>query len=245
MNRLLFLAFAVISLAFAQIQPRMVVEVPENQLEAAHQANPDDLNITTRLLRYYATANRDTTWSARYSLLSWNIEHHPEAPFLSWREAYSDIPDGLHTQLKQLWIAQVHQHPDDPQILRNAAMAMEKAAPPSIRVGGNVQASKLISQVQPAYPELAKQARIQGTVRFNATISPQGDILNLQLVSGHPLLVASATSAVTQWRYKPTLLNGNPVTVVTTIDVNFTLNDTPSAPPAAEQLNPFRGVKLQ
>jgi len=96
--------------------------------------------------------------------------------------------------------------------------------PQRIRVGGNVQAANLIRKVQPVYPPLAKQARIQGTVRFTAIIGKDGTIQNLQLVSGHPLLLEAARSAVSQWQYKPTLLNGEPVEVVTQIDVNFTLS---------------------
>src|SRR6266849_6650572 len=87
-----------------------------------------------------------------------------------------------------------------------------------IRVGGNVQAANLVKKIAPPYPPLAKQARIQGTVRFNATISKEGTIQNLTLVSGHPLLVPAATEAVKQWAYKPTLLNGEAVEVLTTID---------------------------
>jgi protein TonB len=94
-----------------------------------------------------------------------------------------------------------------------------------IRVGGNVQAANLIRQVRPNYPPLAKQARIQGVVRFNAIISRDGTIQNLQMVSGHPLLVPAATDAVRQWVYKPTLLNGEAVEVQTQIDVNFTLSN--------------------
>jgi periplasmic protein TonB len=102
---------------------------------------------------------------------------------------------------------------------------VDKPKPPSrIRVGGNVQAANLIRKVVPVYPTLAKQARISGTVRFQAIIGKDGTIQNLQLVSGHPLLVAAAQQAVSQWVYKPTLLNGDPVEVVTTIDVNFTLS---------------------
>jgi protein TonB len=93
-----------------------------------------------------------------------------------------------------------------------------------LRVGGNVQAANLIKKVTPSYPPLAKQARIQGTVRFNAVIGKDGAIQNLTLVSGHPLLVPAATEAVKQWVYKPTLLNGDPVDVITQIDVNFTLS---------------------
>lgn len=96
--------------------------------------------------------------------------------------------------------------------------------PQRIRVGGNVQAANLVRKVTPVYPPLAKQARIQGTVRFTAIIGKDGTIQNLQLVTGHPLLVAAAQEAVRQWVYKPTLLNGEPVEVVTQIDVNFTLS---------------------
>jgi protein TonB len=98
------------------------------------------------------------------------------------------------------------------------------AAPKRITVGGNVQQAMLVFQPRPVYPPLAKQARIQGTVRFTAIIGRDGTIQNLTVVSGHPLLLAAAQSAVVQWRYKPTLLNGEPVEVVTQIDVNFTLN---------------------
>lgn len=96
--------------------------------------------------------------------------------------------------------------------------------PARIRVGGQVQAAKIIDQVRPLYPPLAKQARIQGVVRLEAIISKQGLIENLRVISGHPLLIQSALDAVRQWRYQPTLLNGEPVEVVTTIDVVFTLS---------------------
>ncbi len=92
-----------------------------------------------------------------------------------------------------------------------------------IRVGTGVAEANLIRKVMPVYPPLAKSARVQGTVEFTAIISKQGTIENLQLVRGHPLLVQAARDAVLQWRYRPTLLNGQPVEVVTDIIVNFTL----------------------
>jgi protein TonB len=101
------------------------------------------------------------------------------------------------------------------------------AAPPPparIRVGGNVQQANLVEKVTPVYPPLAKQARIQGTVSYTATINKDGTIQSLEVISGHPLLVEAATDAVKQWVYRPTLLNGNPVEVITQIDVNFTLS---------------------
>ncbi len=102
--------------------------------------------------------------------------------------------------------------------------APKPATPQRIRVGGNVQSAKLIRGPKPVYPPLAKQARIQGTVRLNAIIGKDGTIQNLTAASGHPLLVPAAMDAVKQWLYQPTLLNGEPVEVVTVIDVNFTLS---------------------
>jgi len=97
------------------------------------------------------------------------------------------------------------------------------ATPKRIRVGGQVESAKLIFQPKPEYPQLAKMARIQGTVRLEAIISKDGTIQDLKVVSGHPLLVKAALEAVQRWRYQPTLLNGEPVEVVTEVDVNFTL----------------------
>jgi protein TonB len=93
-----------------------------------------------------------------------------------------------------------------------------------IRVGGNVQAARIINRIQPVYPPLARQTRISGTVRLHAIISKDGTIKELEVVSGHPLLQQAALDAVRQWRYQPTLLNGEPVEVDTTIDVIFSLN---------------------
>lgn len=110
--------------------------------------------------------------------------------------------------------------PPPPPVVKEAP---KPVAPQRIRVGGNVQQAKLINQPKPVYPPLAKQARIQGTVRFNAIIGRDGSIADLKMVSGHPLLAPAALEAVKLWKYQPTLLNGEPVEVVTQIDVNFTL----------------------
>ena len=82
-----------------------------------------------------------------------------------------------------------------------------------------------VVKVDPVYPPLARQARISGTVRFTVRIAKDGSIQGIQLVSGHPLLVAAAHEAVKQYVYNPVLLNGNPVEVVTQVDVNFTLGN--------------------
>ena len=93
-----------------------------------------------------------------------------------------------------------------------------------IQVGGIVQQAKLLSQQKPRYPPLAKQARISGIVRLAAIISKSGTIEKLRVISGYPLLVKAALEAVKRWRYRPTILNGQPVKVETTVDVSFTLS---------------------
>ena len=108
------------------------------------------------------------------------------------------------------------------------SLAVAALPPPApgvqrLRVGGNVQAANLVNKVTPKYPLEAKQARIQGTVRFAALIGTDGAIQELRLVSGVPVLADAATEAVKQWVYRPTLVNGNPVEVLTLIDINFTL----------------------
>jgi len=95
--------------------------------------------------------------------------------------------------------------------------------PQRIRVGGKVQSMMRVQARPPVYPALAKQARIQGTVTLNTSIGKDGRVIDVQVISGHPLLIPAALDAVKEWEYKPTLLNGNPVEVLTQVDVNFTL----------------------
>jgi len=118
-----------------------------------------------------------------------------------------------------------------------SAAAQEPGAPPKeviihppagsrIRIGGAVAAAKITTKVSPVYPPLARQTRISGTVRLHVIISKEGSVLQLEVLSGHPLLVQSALDAVRQWKYQPTLLNGQPVEVDTTIDVIYALNES-------------------
>jgi TonB family protein len=100
---------------------------------------------------------------------------------------------------------------------------VSNAPPGAVRIGGAVAEANLIEKVEPVYPPLAKSARVSGTVEFTAIIGEDGTIQNLQLVRGHPLLVNAAKEAVLQWKYRPTVLNGQPVAVVTSVVVNFVL----------------------
>jgi TonB family protein len=100
-----------------------------------------------------------------------------------------------------------------------------------IRQAGNITAAMIIKKVQPEYPPLARQTRISGTVRLHVIIGKDGTVQQLEVLSGHPLLLQAAIGAVKQWTYRPTLLNGNPVEVDTTIDVIFALNNPSAANP--------------
>jgi protein TonB len=109
-------------------------------------------------------------------------------------------------------------------IVSSTAAIPKVATPQRVRVSQGVSTGLLIRKVTPNYPPLARQARIQGTVVLQAEISKEGTIQNLQLISGHPMLAPSAIEAVKQWRYKPYLLNGEPVAVETQVVVNFSLS---------------------
>jgi protein TonB len=99
-----------------------------------------------------------------------------------------------------------------------------KAAPPKkVNISGGVAQGMLLNKTQPTYPPIAKAARVSGTVVLRATISKSGTIENLQVVSGPAMLQSAATDAVRSWRYRPYLLNGDPVEVETTVNVVFTL----------------------
>ena len=110
-------------------------------------------------------------------------------------------------------------------VMSSVPTAVPKAATPQrVRVSQGVSQGLLVHKVQPSYPPLARQARIQGVVVLQALIGKDGSIQNLHVVSGHPMLTTAALEAVKEWRYKPYYLNGEPVEVETTINVNFTLS---------------------
>lgn len=99
--------------------------------------------------------------------------------------------------------------------------ALSAAPPVRLRVGGNVQHAKLLRSIVPVYPATARENRIQGTVRLHVILATDGTVKEMSVVSGHPDLQTAALDAVRQWQYRPTLLNGTPVEVDTTIDVIF------------------------
>ena len=108
-------------------------------------------------------------------------------------------------------------------IIGSTPVAVPKVAVSRVRVSQGVVQGNAISQPKPLYPQMARMARVQGAVVLQAVISKSGAIENLRVVSGHPMLQQSALDAVRQWRYRPYLLNGEPVEVETQITVNFNL----------------------
>ena len=142
----------------------------------------------------------------------------------------SALPDG-YTTLCEQFLGRVKDAYSgtafscDPSIpVPESSAAAPAGTPQRIRVGGNVQQAQLVKKVTPDYPSEAKFRGIQGIVRFTAVIGKDGSIENLSLVSGPFALYKSARDAVLQWLYRPTLLNGAPVEVVTTLEVNYTLS---------------------
>lgn len=106
--------------------------------------------------------------------------------------------------------------------------AAQDSNPERVRVPTSEMRTLLVKKVQPIYPPLARQARIQGTVVMLVSINKSGEVADVQLVSGHPMLAPAAIAAVKQWKYEPYLLNGEPADIQTTIQVNFTLSDKPA-----------------
>jgi protein TonB len=92
-----------------------------------------------------------------------------------------------------------------------------------VRVGGHIKSPKKIENVPPVYPDIARQARVEGMVILEAIIDPRGNVTNLRVLKSVPLLDKAAIESVKQWKYEPTLLNGIPVPIVMTVTVAFRL----------------------
>ena len=103
----------------------------------------------------------------------------------------------------------------------DAAAARAKAEIAPVRVGGQVRAPKKLKDVKPVYPAIAQSARVAGVVTIEATIGPDGKVIDAKVVRSIPLLDQAALDAVRQWEYTPTLLNGVPVPVLVTVTINF------------------------
>lgn len=147
------------------------------------------------------------------------IDDAPSIESIPGSAAFSGTPDGVFGILPTQ--TALPPKPAPPP----ATPKTTPAVTPRLKIGGMVQAAKILRQVKPVYPQLAKQARVSGEVRLEAVISRGGAVESLQVLSGHPLLVPAALEAVRQWLYQPTLLNGDPVEVLTQIEVHFKLGE--------------------
>lgn len=154
-------------------------------------------------------------------------------PYIELAKIYSDqqrYADAV--RMLQTAITTIQQMSVLPRIQPPAAVA---GAPPAtirqlntmsapVRVGGDVKEPKKIKHVAPVYPDAALSARVQGVVILEAIIDPNGNVSDARVLRSIPILDQAALDAVMQWQFTPTLLNGNPVSVIMTVTVNFSLN---------------------
>jgi protein TonB len=156
-----------------------------------------------------------------------SVSQRPAPPVVKPKSGDGSLDPGApaNVQVGKKLQAESRQEQSAGSFVPNKSLSSSEQTPHRIRQAGNVQAGLLCGGVAPPlYPPLARQTRVSGTVRLHAIVGEDGSIQSLEVVSGHPLLIQAALDAVKQWRYKPTVLNGTPVEVDTTIDVIFNLN---------------------
>jgi TonB family protein len=139
--------------------------------------------------------------------------------FLLTSDGAENTFPGIIRRLRSLSWSPLMGEPEDPDL--------PKPMPRQpIKVGGSVQKSKLIRKVEPVYPELAKRARVQGRVVLVVTVDEEGNVSAIEVANGHPLLDEAAKATVSQWKYSPTLLNGEPVPVSYTVTLIYSFTES-------------------
>jgi TonB family protein len=160
------------------------------------------------------------------------IQHIPGTPkfaggmyWLGWLVCFQDSGklDSGHPPRCYMFARYEEGSPSEAAVQEQNRPSFRRVKREPIKVGENVQESKLIRRVEPAYPELAKRARVEGRVLLAVTVDEEGNVSEIRVIVGHPLLVEAAVTAVRQWKYSPTLLNGEPVPVIATVTVRFSL----------------------
>jgi TonB family protein len=203
--------------------------------QRAQRTSPPDFNPVFHSLRYLA----DSLHGVRCKLHRGSFqEQYPLQYLLAPRQPESSRRDPAGTNRKAaessfsvLVEVTVKRYLLVPMLLLTLSSLAASQVPgyaPHVRVEQSVMADDLIKRVDPIYPPTAKQARIQGAVVLKVVISKSGDVENIQMISGHPMLAPAAIEAVKQWKYRPYLLNGASVEVDTQVTVNFTLADKPA-----------------
>lgn len=210
-------------LAAATSQVKIVFSVPSGTVGAPEDTPPSPPRTLTEGRTVKTLSISGLSDEARVDLLSRLPVH--EGDTLS-AESLRQLVQTVKSFDDHLAVDAVPSNGDAAILIRlpSTALAVSRSASGRLRVGGNIQAVKIIDKPKPQYPPEAKQARIQGVVKLDAIIGKDGTVQNLKIISGHPLLAAAALEAVRNWIYEPTLMNGNPTEVETEIDVNFTLS---------------------
>lgn len=147
-----------------------------------------------------------------------------EAPPAAWTEGPAGVvgsPGPASGPLSRVIGDAIGPIPLAPTPVKPDAKTVPQETPIRVRVGGLVKAPVPLQTPQPVYPEMARRARIQGVVHLEAIVATSGTVQGVQLITGHPLLVAAAIAAVREWRYTPPTLNGDPVEMVMYVDVIF------------------------
>jgi TonB family protein len=149
------------------------------------------------------------------------------AKIYSDQQRYADAIRMLQTAITTIQQASVLPRLQPPAAVSGAPPATIRSlntlsAP--VRVGGDIKEPKKIKHVAPVYPDIAQASRVQGVVILELIIDPNGDVSDARVLRSIALLDQAALDAVMQWRFTPTLLNGNPVSVIMTVTVNFSLN---------------------
>lgn len=152
------------------------------------------------------------------------VEEKPAAPAAPATGVVGSVPGGLPDGVIGSIAGGAAPPPPPPEPEPKPEPAAPEPDAGPIRVSEGVQAAKLVRRATPIYPQPAVRARVQGTVRLQAIIAEDGSIARLEVLSGHPFLVQEAVRAVSQWRYRPTLLSGRPTAVATQIEVHFRLD---------------------
>ena len=196
-------------------------------LEAKYAASSPEFSAETRKVFEYALKSQRTQPSIKkYEKTADGVNHAPYAVTVmispaALYEAYGSSPNDKYGALlgDYMYVDGAFRF-FNPQLWR----ALSGAPVMRVRVGGQVMASRLKIKIPPEYPKEARVERVAGTVRLRAVVARDGKIKEIQIVSGPPLLQKAALDACLKWVYEPTLLNGEPVEVETTIDVVFSLN---------------------
>jgi TonB family protein len=204
------------------------VRSPEEMLAVASEAQQRTLGATdARVLRVVLRQGLQQVAQQKLSQYAMSLDAQKLGEFTSALSARLEVIDpGSAATTELLALAQATGEGRGELVEKlkaDQARIAKMSQAGKIRVGSSVQATQLVTKVDPVYPEIAKRARIQGVVRFQVSIGKDGHVTGIELLNGHPLLVPGAIAAVKQWVYKPTMLNGNAVEVITTVDMNFSL----------------------